>query len=129
MLGPSRDGWRTVTVWRRRCEMIDNGRQMMYLHFVDMDQPMAKIDVEPARAKLFTHGGSQAVRLPKAFRFDGAEVTVRREGDAVILEPAPPKPPRTRAELEAMFERIRALGGADFPDREQPPQQERDFDW
>jgi antitoxin VapB len=40
-----------------------------------------------ARAKLFTHGGSQAVRLPKAFRFEGAEVRIRREGDRVILEP------------------------------------------
>lgn len=43
--------------------------------------------VEPARAKLFTHGGSQAVRLPKAFRFEGKEVVVRKEGDRVILEP------------------------------------------
>lgn len=90
---------------------------------------MAKLDVEPARAKLFTHGGSQAVRLPKAFRFEGTEVTVRRDGDAVILEPAPLKRPTTRAELEAMFDRIRALGGSDFPDREQPPEQERDFGW
>ena len=40
-----------------------------------------------ARAKLFTHGGSQAVRLPKAFRFSGAEVRIRRDGDRVILEP------------------------------------------
>ena len=39
------------------------------------------------RAKLFQNGRSQAVRLPKAFRFKGDEVTVRREGDAVILEP------------------------------------------
>lgn len=43
--------------------------------------------VEPARAKLFTHGGSQAVRLPKAFRFEGKEVSIRKEGDRVILEP------------------------------------------
>ena len=42
---------------------------------------------EVARAKLFRNGRSQAVRLPKAFRIQGDEVTVRREGDAVILEP------------------------------------------
>lgn len=41
----------------------------------------------PGRAKLFMHGGSQAVRLPKAFRFAGEEVIIRRKGDAVILEP------------------------------------------
>jgi virulence-associated protein VagC len=40
-----------------------------------------------ATAKLFSNGRSQAVRLPKEFRFEGGEVSVRREGDAVILEP------------------------------------------
>jgi antitoxin VapB len=40
-----------------------------------------------ATAKLFRNGRSQAVRLPKEFRFPGDEVTVRREGDTVILEP------------------------------------------
>ena len=38
-------------------------------------------------AKLFANGRSQAVRLPKSFRFSGKEVSVRREGDAVVLEP------------------------------------------
>ena len=38
-------------------------------------------------AKLFRNGRSQAVRLPKEFRFEGSEVSVRREGDAVVLEP------------------------------------------
>jgi antitoxin VapB len=38
-------------------------------------------------AKLFENGRSQAVRLPKAFRFKGTEVKIRREGDKVILEP------------------------------------------
>ena len=41
----------------------------------------------PTRAKLFWNGRSQAVRLPKEFRFEGDEVSIRREGDAVILEP------------------------------------------
>ncbi len=38
-------------------------------------------------AKLFWTGRSQAVRLPKDFRFEGDEVRIRRQGDAVILEP------------------------------------------
>ncbi len=38
-------------------------------------------------AKVFTTGRSQAVRLPKAFRFSTPEVTVERQGDAVILRP------------------------------------------
>jgi len=38
-------------------------------------------------AKIFTTGRSQAVRLPKAFRFSTKEVTIERHGDAVILRP------------------------------------------
>ncbi len=40
------------------------------------------------RAKVFWTGRSQAVRLPKEYRFEGDTVLVRRVGDAVILEPA-----------------------------------------
>jgi antitoxin VapB len=38
-------------------------------------------------AKLFWSGCSQAVRLPKEFRFEGKEVRIRRRGNTVILEP------------------------------------------
>lgn len=38
-------------------------------------------------AKLFQNGRSQAVRLPKEFRFKGDEVRIRKEEDRVILEP------------------------------------------
>lgn len=40
-------------------------------------------------AKLFQHGGSQAVRLPREFQFDGGEVSIRRQGRNVVLEPLP----------------------------------------
>ena len=39
-------------------------------------------------AKLFVNGRSQAVRLPKEFRFKGTEVKIRKEGRKVILEPS-----------------------------------------
>jgi antitoxin VapB len=39
------------------------------------------------KAKLFWSGRSQAVRLPKSYRFEGEEVRIRRRGSAVILEP------------------------------------------
>lgn len=42
---------------------------------------------ETETAKLFKHGGSQAVRLPKQFRLPGKEVRVRRLGRGVLLEP------------------------------------------
>ena len=41
----------------------------------------------PDRAKLFKSGGSQAVRLPKAYRFeDQEEVVIYRQGNRIILE-------------------------------------------
>ncbi len=40
-------------------------------------------------AKVFWSGRSQAVRLPKGFRFDTDTVRIRRHGQAVILEPIP----------------------------------------
>jgi antitoxin VapB len=40
------------------------------------------------RAKLFRTGGSQAVRLPRPYRFQGNEVVIRREGRRVVLEEA-----------------------------------------
>jgi antitoxin VapB len=42
---------------------------------------------QPARAKLFANGRSQAVRLPREFRFEGKEVAIRKEGETVVLEP------------------------------------------
>ncbi|MEX2240484.1 MAG: AbrB/MazE/SpoVT family DNA-binding domain-containing protein [Burkholderiales bacterium] len=38
-------------------------------------------------AKIFKHGNSQAVRLPKEFRFDADEVLVKRSGGGVLLLP------------------------------------------
>jgi antitoxin VapB len=44
-----------------------------------------------ATAKLFTSGGSQAIRLPVEFRFPGAEVFIRRNQrtNEVVLSPKP----------------------------------------
>lgn len=38
-------------------------------------------------AKLFKNGESQAVRLPKEFRFEGDEVLIKKAGNAVVLLP------------------------------------------
>ncbi|WP_036043928.1 type II toxin-antitoxin system antitoxin VapB [Leptospira alstonii] len=39
------------------------------------------------RAKIFKNGDSQAIRLPKDYRFKGKEVYIRKDGDNVILTP------------------------------------------
>ncbi len=70
-----------------------------------------------ATAKIFMHGRSQAVRLPKEFRLPGKEVRVRRVGRGVLLEPVD-------TEIEAWFEAMGALNDQLFlPEGrpEQPP--------
>src|ERR1017187_568260 len=41
--------------------------------------------------KLFKNGRNQAVRIPREFEFSGEEAIMRKEGERLILEPAPPK--------------------------------------
>ena len=68
----------------------------------------------PDRAKLFKSGGSQAVRLPKDYRFeDQDEVLIYRQGNRIILE-------GTRREWREEF---LSLAGAaqDFPYPDEPP--------
>lgn len=48
---------------------------------------MAKTSSKRVTARVFTTGRSQAVRLPKEFRFDTDTVLVHREGNSVVLEP------------------------------------------
>jgi antitoxin VapB len=57
---------------------------------------MAKIKV----AKLFRNGRSQAVRLPKEFRFEGDRVRIRQVAGGVLLEPLTPDPVEWLAELK-----------------------------
>jgi antitoxin VapB len=77
---------------------------------------------DKATAKVFMHGRSQAVRLPKEFRLPGKEVRVRRVGNAVLLEPMDRR--RDVETMRAIFAKIDRDGGADFlPEGrpEQPP--------
>ncbi len=71
------------------------------------------------RAKIFWSGRSQAVRLPKDFRFSGEEVRIRRHGHAVILEPIP----KDWAWLDAIVGQLDDDFSAAV--REDVPQQER----
>lgn len=57
---------------------------------------MPKTDI----AKLFQNGRSQAVRLPKEFRFEGDRVRIRRVAQGVLLEPLIPDTARWFDELD-----------------------------
>ena len=72
-------------------------------------------------AKLFRNGRSQAVRLPREFRFEGDEVKVRRSGRGVLLEPM-------FTDVSAWFAELDRLVSEPFmPDgRQQPRAPERD---
>lgn len=75
-----------------------------------------------ARAKTFRVGGSQAVRLPKAFRLPDGEVLIEKRGDEIVLKPAP-KPMTTEKELLAWLRESQARFGKptdEWPDIERP---------
>ena len=63
-------------------------------------------------AKIFMHGRSQAVRLPKEFRLPGKEARVSKVGDKVILERIE-KPP---FDVRAWRAQLDALGEREFPE-------------
>ncbi len=65
-------------------------------------------------AKIFQHGGSQAVRLPRAFRFQGTEVRIEKQGDDVLLKPLPAQKFRSFAEI-ARYLAEKFPDIADFP--------------
>ena len=71
------------------------------------------------RAKLFKNGESQAVRLPKEFRFPGNEVYIKRQGNAVVLIPE-------EDSWDALIESTKHFTDDFMVDRNQPPLQQRD---
>ena len=64
-------------------------------------------------AKVFKNGASQAVRLPKEFRFDAEEVCIKRIGSAVLLFPKD-------AAWDLMGEAIGQVADDFMADRNQP---------
>lgn len=69
-------------------------------------------------AKLFQNGRSQAVRLPKEFRFEGEEVHIKRVGDAVVLLPQ-------HRSWETLFESLSEFEPGFKLKREQPKSQQK----
>ena len=69
-------------------------------------------------AKLFRNGESQAVRLPKEFRFAGDEVFIKRVGSAVVLFP-------TAKSWDALTESLEKFPPDFMSDREQPGEVEQ----
>ncbi len=74
--------------------------------------PVSHVETGLKKATLFMNGRSQAVRLPKEFRFEGTHVFVKRDGNRVILMPE-----------DDRMERLMAAFGSmpDFPDIPRDP--------
>ena len=70
------------------------------------------------RARIFMNGRSQAVRLPKEFRFDGDEVFIRKSGDTVILS-------ATKPDWDVFFDEASAFDKDFLAERADTPPQNR----
>lgn len=70
-------------------------------------------------AKVFQNGQSQAVRLPKAFRFKGEVVFIKKVGNAVVLLPM-------NHPWESLFNSLSQFSEDFMEVRHQPPQQDRE---
>lgn len=69
----------------------------------------------PARATLTTDKGGQCVRPPSELQFKGTEVSIRQEGDSVILEPLKRPVPMTPDERAAFWARLDGMCDEPFP--------------
>ena len=73
-----------------------------------------------ATARIFMNGNSQAVRLPKDFRFDTDEVEILRRGDELVLR-------KKRQNLKQAFELLTEMPEDFFDDgRQDPPPEIRE---
>src|SRR5262249_38288209 len=70
-------------------------------------------------AKLFKNGDSQAVRLPREFRFAGSEVLIKRTGNAVVLLP------KTKS-WETLISSLDQFSDDFMDERDQPGMQKRE---
>ena len=70
-------------------------------------------------AKLFKNGQSQAVRLPKEFRFDGTQVFIKKMGGSVVLLPY-------QGSWQMLFDSLGQFSDDFMTSRDQPEQQVRE---
>jgi len=73
-------------------------------------------------AKVFMTGRSQAVRLPKEFRFEGTEVEIFRRGDEVILREKP-------VTVDRLFKVLAQMPNDFYAEKrvDEPPQEREEF--
>jgi antitoxin VapB len=76
--------------------------------------------ISERHVKLFKNGRNQAVRIPREFELAGEDAIIRKEGERLIIEPAPPK------SLLALLATLAPLD-EDFPQISDPPPEPVEF--
>jgi antitoxin VapB len=92
---------------------VDRPGPKVYIFSIYYERESVKI------ARLFRNGQSQAVRLPKDFRFEGDFVYVKRSGNAVVLLPA-------KGAWSALVESLDMFSDDFMAERSQPEAQKRE---
>ena len=90
--------------------LVDELTDALTAWYISLVSTISWSPIMTVTAKLFMHGRSQAVRLPKEFRFEGNEVRVSKVGDKVVLEPMDKAP----VDLDKFWAELDALGARDF---------------
>ena len=76
--------------------------------------------ISERHVKLFKNGRNQAVRIPREFELPGEDAIIRKEGERLIIKPAPPK------SLLALLATLAPLD-EDFPQISDPPAEPVEF--
>jgi antitoxin VapB len=91
-------------------------QKMYHLIYIDNQEYLMSVQT----AKVFMNGRSQALRLPKEFRFETDEVYITKQGDNLIVSPKKPT-------WDNFFDTTSAFDDDFLKDREDELPQERDF--
>ena len=93
-----------IGAWKSEENAVDITLGLAYARHM----PRRVVKSPERRVKVFRNGRNQAVRIPREFAFPGEDAIMRKEGNRLILEPAPPK------SLLAVLATLRPLK-EDFP--------------
>jgi len=80
-----------------------------------LHMPKKAVATLERRVRIFRNGRNQAVRIPREFELPGADAVMRKEGERLIIDPAPPR------SLLAVLATLKPLAEHFPPVRDLPP--------
>jgi antitoxin VapB len=100
---------------QRTVPVLDKPRIRVYTSSIYQSIQEARMDT----AKLFQNGKSQAIRLPKEYRFDGTKVYLKKMGNAVVIIPE-------HNSWQSLFDSLDLFSDDFLADRPQPSLESRE---